>query len=88
MCVVSMVMDMGSTIPRHQWQQPYFVPFYNDLLRRAHEYDVRNNEPDCELDAKRQALKKIADELGIAIKFTFDPLPPAPVQAPPPPDPK
>lgn len=72
MCVVSVVMDMGSTAPRPLWQQPDFVPFYNDLLWRAHQYDVANNEPDCELDEKRKALKRIAEKMGVSIKFTFD----------------
>ena len=42
---------------------------FQKLITRAKEYDKKNNEPDCELDEKRQALKKIADELGIEIKF-------------------
>ncbi len=43
---------------------------FKDLIDRAKEYDRKNNEPDCELDEKRKALKKIADELGIKITFT------------------
>lgn len=39
------------------------------LLERAREYDKRMNQPDCELDEKRLALKKIAAELGVEIAF-------------------
>ena len=42
--------------------------FYK-LLKRAREYDVKNNEPDCEMEEKKQRLQKLADELGITIKF-------------------
>lgn len=42
---------------------------FKDLIERARKYDKDNNEPDCELDEKRKALKKIADELGIDISF-------------------
>lgn len=69
MCSVSMIMDWGRERPREQWLQPYFIPNFEDLLRKAREYDKQNNEPDCELDEKRQALKKIAEELGVEIKF-------------------
>jgi len=40
-----------------------------ELIQKAREYDKKNNQPDCELDEKRQALKKIADDLGVKIKF-------------------
>lgn len=39
------------------------------LIKSAKEYDKKNNEPDCELDSKRQALKKLAGEIGIEISF-------------------
>jgi hypothetical protein len=42
---------------------------FRQLLERAREYDRRNNEPDCELDSKRQALKNIAKQLGVEIAF-------------------
>lgn len=46
-----------------------FIRTLEDMLERAKEYDRRNNEPDCELDEKRAALKKIADEMGVQIRF-------------------
>ena len=42
---------------------------FRKLLDRAREYDKRNNEPECELDSKRQALKTLAAELGVEITF-------------------
>lgn len=42
---------------------------FRRLLERAREYDKRNGEPDCELQEKRDRLKKLADELGVKIDF-------------------
>lgn len=42
---------------------------FRRLLERAREYDRKNNEPDCELDEKRQALKKLAEQMGVDIAF-------------------
>lgn len=84
MCVVSMIMDhyddsWRRRIDEHtKWivvpaPQPIVTPEeiaeFKRLLERAREYDKRNNEPDCELEEKRQALKKLAQELGIEIAF-------------------
>jgi hypothetical protein len=35
------------------------------LLKRAKEYDERNNEPDCELEEKMAMLRKFADAVGL-----------------------
>lgn len=48
---------------------PEEIAEFRALLERAREYDRRNNEPDCELDTKRQALKDIASQLGVEISF-------------------
>lgn len=45
------------------------VEEFRRLLERAREYDKRNQEPDCELDEKRQAIKDIAKQLGVEISF-------------------
>lgn len=39
------------------------------LLERAREYDKKNNEPNCELDEKKERLKKLAKDLGYDIAF-------------------
>lgn len=69
MCAVSMVIDHGLQQPREVWVQPWFVPNLEELMRKAKKYDEMTGQPDCELDEKRQALKKIADELGVEIQF-------------------
>ena len=38
---------------------------FHRLLERAREYDKKNNEPDCELETKKEKLLKLAKELGI-----------------------
>lgn len=45
------------------------VAEFRKLLERAREYDKRMNEPDCELDEKKAALKDIAQKLGVEIAF-------------------
>jgi hypothetical protein len=42
---------------------------FRALLKRAREYDKRMNQPDCEMDEKRAALKAIAAALGIDVSF-------------------
>jgi len=48
---------------------PEEIAEFRKLLERAREYDKRNNEPDCELETKRETLKKLAEQLGVAISF-------------------
>jgi hypothetical protein len=48
---------------------PEEIQELRDLLERAREYDRRNSEPDCELDSKKDALKKLAKALGVEIDF-------------------
>jgi len=42
---------------------------FRRLLKRAREYDAKNNEPDCELAEKKQRLSDLAKELGVEISF-------------------
>ena len=42
---------------------------FRKLLERAREYDRKNNEPDCEMAEKINALKLIAEKLGVDISF-------------------
>ncbi len=48
---------------------PLEIEEFRRLLERAREYDKKNNEPDCELEEKKTALKKLADALGVSIEF-------------------
>jgi hypothetical protein len=43
------------------------------LLKRAKEYDVRNNEPDCEIAEKMEVLRKIAQLVGISLDDVIQP---------------
>lgn len=45
------------------------VDEFRRLLERAREYDKRNNEPDCELDEKKQAIMTIGKLLGLDLSF-------------------
>lgn len=42
---------------------------FKALLERAREYDKIHNQPNCELEEKKQALKKIAEQMGVDISF-------------------
>jgi hypothetical protein len=48
---------------------PEEIKEFRDLLERAREYDRRNNEPDCELDEKRERVRELAERLGVKIDF-------------------
>ena len=41
------------------------------LLKRAKEYDEKNNEPNCEIEEKMAMLKKFADAVGISLDDVF-----------------
>lgn len=82
MCVVSMVMDhywdkWSNGTGTYKLNSPYSEPAITDeeirefrkLLERAREYDKRNNEPDCELEEKKQRIKDLATQLGVKIDF-------------------
>jgi hypothetical protein len=48
---------------------PEEVAEFRKLLDRAREYDKRNNEPECEMAEKREALLRIAKALGVDISL-------------------
>lgn len=58
------------TITVSEWPPPQLpgreqVQELIELLKKAKIYDEKNNEPNCELEAKRAALKAVADALGL-----------------------
>ena len=82
MCSVSMIMDHFRDKwqqppyilpqPYQVWQPPITqdeIAEFRKLLERARKYDRDNGEPDCELQEKKDALKKIADAMGVDISF-------------------
>lgn len=42
---------------------------FRALLARAREYDRKHNEPDCDNEPKKKALKDLAKTMGIDISF-------------------
>lgn len=85
MCVVSMVSDhyLDKWTCKRDWQinnpgiyppyersvTPEEIEEFRRLLERAREYDKKHNQPDCELQEKKDKLLKLADELGVEITF-------------------
>jgi hypothetical protein len=78
MCTVSFVMEAR----RDDWQRrieifpssvppvlPHEVEEFRRLLDRARQYDRDHGEPNCELEEKRRALKKLAKAMGLEIDF-------------------
>ena len=48
---------------------PQEVEEFRRLLERAKQYDRDHNQPDCELEEKRNKLKDLAEKLGVKIDF-------------------
>lgn len=42
-----------------------------ELLKRALEYDKKNNEPNCEIEDKVVLLKKVAELVGVSLDDIF-----------------
>lgn len=55
---------------------PAEIEEFRRLLERAREYDKRHNEPDCELEEKRQKVRELAKQLGIDVSFIEQPATP------------
>jgi len=51
---------------------PEVLKFLEDLIKDAKAYDVKNNEPECEMESKKATLKKLADQLGVKISIVGD----------------
>lgn len=48
---------------------PEEIAEFKRLLDRAREYDKRHNEPNCELNSKKDAIRKLAQDAGFNIEF-------------------
>jgi hypothetical protein len=44
---------------------PAEIAEFRELLHRAREYDIKNNEPECDLEEKRADLLALAREFGV-----------------------
>lgn len=47
------------------------------LLKRAKDYDERNNEPECEVDEKMDLLRRVAKLVGVELDDVISPKPAA-----------
>lgn len=61
--------SVPSAIPTPNIPTAQEIEEFRKLLERAREYDKKHNEPDCEMEEKRQKLLDLADALGIKIDF-------------------
>lgn len=82
MCVVSMVMDQAIkqwpepiTTPNLTWAPPAYdgptrAQFEEllKLLRAAKRFDEVTGQPDCELESKKDLIRKMAERLGVDVK--------------------
>lgn len=70
--------------PPSQWTPPEItraefdelkrqVTEMKELLKRAKEYDERNNEPDCEIEEKMDLLRRIASMVGVDLDEALKP---------------
>ena len=48
---------------------PEEIAEFRKLLARAREYDKKHNQPDCELQEKRDKVKELARKMGVEIDF-------------------
>lgn len=44
-----------------------------ELLKRAKDYDARNNEPECEMDEKMDLLRRVAKLVGVNLDEALKP---------------
>jgi len=42
---------------------------FRELLRKAKEYDAKHNQPDCELESKKEKVRELAEKLGVTVEF-------------------
>lgn len=57
------------TVPKPKPITSEEIEEFRTLLERAREYDRKNNEPDCELQEKKQKILDLAAEHGLKIEF-------------------
>lgn len=43
------------------------VKQFREMVARAKQYDIDNDEPNCEMDEKKQRIRKYAKELGVEL---------------------
>lgn len=76
MCYVSMIIDAGLKWEPWKWQHPQTVPFFQRIYDEARRFDIETGQPECELEEKKQKVRKLAAELGLDVSFIDRPIVP------------
>lgn len=83
MCVSSMIMDFyadkwdnkypstfeGFRVTPDPNEITIEIEDFEKLVRLAKEYDTKNDQPDCEVEDKKDKIQKLASELGIKLNI-------------------
>lgn len=59
--------DSGNTLRIAELERR--IKDLEELLAKAKQYDADNGEPNCELDEKKEVLRKLAKQLGVEINL-------------------
>ena len=59
MCIVSMVHDYGSKLPGDTWKNPGALPTFEDIVKKASEFDRLAKQPECFDPEKLKFLEEI-----------------------------
>lgn len=62
MCAVSAMYDYGRQLPEQWWRPQQFYK-YQELIKKAEEWDRMANQPDCEDSAKAEWMKAIEERM-------------------------
>lgn len=64
MCVMSAIHDYGQKLPLPIWDQPFVYPAFEELIKRAQEFDKAADQPHCEDPAKLEFMKALREKHG------------------------
>lgn len=59
MCIVSMVHDYGAKLPQDTWKLPSALPAFEDIVKRAQEFDRIAKQPHCVDPEKLKFLEEV-----------------------------
>lgn len=48
---------------------PEEIAEFKELLRKAKEYDEHTGQKDCEIESKKEKIRKLVEELGGKVEF-------------------
>lgn len=62
MCIVSLVHDFGQKLPQDVWTLPGSIPAFEDIVKKAHEFDRVTKQPECFDPEKLKFLEVVKAE--------------------------